>query len=70
MVRNLDAGEHRVRLLQQQQMQQHAQTLKLLKEIRMEQTSQQSNVIQAPLSSNIPLKELEAVSVQLAEQGK
>lgn len=51
-------------------MQQHAQTLKLLKEIRREQTSQQSNVLQAPLSSNTPLKELEAVSVQLAEQGK
>jgi len=66
MVRSPDAVENRVRLLQQQ----HAQTIKILREIREEQTSQLINVAQAPTSSDTPLKELEAVSSQLAEQGK
>ncbi|XP_025200587.1 uncharacterized protein LOC112598376 [Melanaphis sacchari] len=70
MVRNPDAVENRIRLLQHQQLQQHAQTIKLLKEIREEQTSQLINVAQAPTYSDTPLKQLEAVSFQLAEQGK
>jgi len=51
-------------------LQQHAQKIKLLKEIRVERMSQLSIVAQAPTSSYTPLKELEAVSLQLVEQGK
>jgi hypothetical protein len=70
MGRNPDAVEQRVRMLQHQQLQQHAQTLELLREIRVEQTSQQSNVAQEQSFSDIQLTELEAISLQLAEQGK
>jgi len=66
MVRNLDAVEQRIKLLQQQQLQQHSQSLKLMSEIRAEQ----GNVVNATSpSQNLP-QELEAVNHRLLEQGK
>lgn len=49
MTRNPDAAELRIRLLQQQQLQQHSQSTKLLSEIRADQVRilEQSHVVQA-----------------------
>jgi len=57
MVRNSDAVEQRIKLLQQQQLQQHSQSLKLMSEIRAKQVRclEQGNVVHAMSpSQNLP----------------
>lgn len=72
MVRNPDAVEQRIKSLQQQQLQQHSQSFKLMSEIRAEQVRclEQGNVAHTSSpSQNLP-QELDAVNLQLLEQGK
>ncbi|CAI6369044.1 unnamed protein product [Macrosiphum euphorbiae] len=72
MVRNPDAVEQRIKSLQQQQLQQHSQSFKLMSEIRAEQVRclEQGNGVHATSpSQNLP-QELDAVNLQLLEQGK
>ncbi|CAI6376222.1 unnamed protein product [Macrosiphum euphorbiae] len=72
MVRNPDAVEQRIKSLQQQQLQQHSQSFKLMSEIRAEQLRclEQGNGVHATSpSQNLP-QELDALNLQLLEQGK
>jgi len=72
MVRNPDATEQRVKWLQQRQMHQHSETFKLLSELKTEQ----ARFLEAGLTANTGssgrtlVQELEAVNLQLAEQGQ